>query len=84
MKVRCTTEETIYFDHYNPDAIANILETQYKITNFRKKKSDEELFQILLIIDDFADDPGFSHQSKLLHAPYTNGRRNMITNITAT
>ena len=34
MKVRHTAEEPIYFDHYDPEALATILETQHKITNF--------------------------------------------------
>ena len=34
MKVRHTAEEPIYFDHYDPDALATILETQHKITHF--------------------------------------------------
>ena len=34
MKVRNTSQEPIYFDHYDPEAQANILETQHKITNF--------------------------------------------------
>ena len=84
MKVSHTAEEPIYFDHYDPDALANILETQHKITNFLKKRGDKKLFQILIIIDDFADDPIFTRQSKLLHALYTRGRHNMISTITAT
>ena len=35
-------------------------------------------------MDDFADDPSFTRQSKLLHALYTRGRHNMISTITAT
>ena len=84
MKVKHTAEEPIYFDHYDPEALANILETQHKITNFLKKRGDKKLFQILIIIDDFADDPSFTRQSKLLHALYTRGRHNMISTITAT
>ena len=84
MKVRHTAEEPIYFDHYDPEALANILETQHKITTFLKKRGDAKLFQILIIIDDFADDPSFTRQSKLLHALYTRGRHNMISTITAT
>ena len=71
MKVMHTAEEPIYFDHYDPEALANILETQHKITTFLKKRGDTKLFQILIIIDDFADDPSFTRQSKLLHALYT-------------
>ena len=84
MKVRHTAEEPIYFDHYDPEALATILETQHKITTFLKKRGDTKLFQILIIVDDFADDPSFTRQSKLLHALYTRGRHNMISSITAT
>jgi hypothetical protein len=84
MKVKDTEEDPIYFDHYNAEALATILENQHKITNFLKKRGDKQLFQILIIVDDFADDPSFTRQSKLLHAMYTRGRHNMISTITAT
>ena len=42
MKVRHTAEEPIYADHYDPEALANILETQHKITNFLKKRGDKK------------------------------------------
>ena len=32
MKVRHTAEEPIYFDHYDPEALATILEKQHKIS----------------------------------------------------
>ena len=84
MKVRHTDEEPIFFDHYDPEALANILNTQHKITNFLKKRGDKKLFQILIIVDDFADDPSFTRQSKLLHTLYNRGGHNMISSITAT
>jgi hypothetical protein len=84
MKVKHTPEEPLYFDHYDPEALTTILENQHKITNFMKKRGDKKLFQILIIVDDFADDPSFTRHSKLLHALYTRGRHNMISTITAT
>ena len=42
------------------------------------------MFQILIIIDDFADDSSFSRQSKLLHALFTRGRHSQISTIVAT
>ena len=84
MKVQHTEEEPIYFDHYDPEALATILETQHKITTFLKQRGDTRLFQIPIIVDDFADDPSFTRHSKLLHALYTRGRHNMISSITAT
>ncbi len=77
-------EEPTYFDHYDPEALANILETQRKLINFHKKRGDEKLFQILIIVDDLADDPPFARQSKLSRALYTRGRHNMISAIAAT
>ncbi len=84
MKVRHTAEEPVYFDHYDPKALATILETKHKNITLLKKRGDTKLFQILIIVDDFADDPSFTRQSKLLHALYTRGRHNMISRITAT
>ena len=84
MNVKHTKEEPIYFDHYDPEALTHILGTQHKITNFLKKRGDKKLFQILIIVDDFADDPSFTRQSKILHSLYTRGRHNMISTITAT
>ncbi len=34
MKVRHTAEEPIYFDHYDPEALATISKTQHKISSF--------------------------------------------------
>ena len=39
---------------------------------------------MLIIIDDCADDPAFTRQSKMLHTLYIRGRRTMINTITAT
>ena len=77
-------DEEIYFDHYDPKALHDILDTQHKIIDYMKKKKYKKLFQILIIIDDFADDPSFTRQSKMLHSLYVRGRHNMIYTITAT
>ena len=62
---------------------SDIIDTQHKIIDYMKKQNHKKL-QILIIIDDFSDDPSFSRQSKLLHALYTRGRHNMISTITST
>ena len=79
-----SNEEKIYFDSYDPDELENVIHTQHKITNYMKKNGSTKLFQILIIIDDFADDPSFTRQSKLLHSLYTRGRHNQISTITST
>jgi hypothetical protein len=84
MKVTHTDEEPIYMDHYDPDVLADIIDTQHKITDYMKKQNHKHLFQILVIVDDFADDPSFSRRSKLLHSLFTRGRHNSISTIVAT
>ncbi|MFM7986840.1 MAG: hypothetical protein ACKPKO_46755, partial [Candidatus Fonsibacter sp.] len=57
---------------------------QHKITDYSKKKHSKQLFIILKIIDDFAYDPTFTRQYKMLHSLYVRGRHNMISTITTT
>ena len=78
-------EPECYYDHYDPESLEKIIDTQKKIIEFQKqKKAAKRLFQILIIIDDFADDASFSRQSKLLHALFTRGRHSQISTIVAT
>ena len=83
MKVRPEKKE-IYFNHYNPESLENTIDTQHKLIDHMKKENYKKLYSILIVIDDFADAPEFSRQSKLLHALYTRGRHNSISTITAT
>ena len=83
MKVQHTDDDP-FFDHYDSDALRDILDTQHKKTEYTKKKIFKELYQILTFIDGFAEDPRSTRQSKMLHSLYVRGRRNMISTITAT
>ena len=49
-----------------------------------KHSKMHKVFQILVIIDDFADSPDFTRSSKLLHSLYIRGRHIFISTITAT
>ena len=84
MKVKHTDEEPIYFSEYDPEALENIINTQHKIITYMKKQDHHKLYQILIIIDDFADHEQFSRRSKLLNQLYIRGRHNMISTITST
>ena len=49
-----------------------------------KQQKKTKMFNVLIIIDDFADCSSFSRNSKLLHALYTRGRHAFLSTITAT
>ena len=38
MKVKHTKEEPIYFDHYDAEALSDIIDTQHKIIDYMKKQ----------------------------------------------
>ena len=84
MKVKETPKEKLYFDHYNPEDLQNIIDTQHKIILHMKNRNLHKLYSILIIIDDFSDDPSFSRHSKLLHSLFTRGRHNSISTIVST
>ena len=83
MKVNHNDEDPIYVDHYDAEALHEILDTQLKITEYTKKNTFQKLIHILIIIDAFADDPSFTRQSKMLHSLYVRGRHTMISTITS-
>jgi hypothetical protein len=85
MKIKIDDDkDPIFFDEYDSEALMRIMDTQMKITEFMKKNKKTKMFQVLIIIDDFADDPRFVRSSKLLHSLYTRGRHSYISVITAT
>ena len=77
-------EPPLYYDTYDPESLQAIIDTQRKIVEHQKNKRSNKLFSILIIVDDFADDPSFSRNSKLLHSLYVRGRHSMISTLVST
>ncbi len=82
MKVRHTADEPLRFDHYDPEALANILEMQHKITTFSQKKERRQN-AFTNSAHHRPDDPSFTRQSNLLHVLYTRVRLNVISTTAA-
>ena len=76
--------EKIFFNTYDPEALREIINTQHQVVEYMKKEKYNFLYQILIVVDDFADDPAFTRNSSLLHQLYMRGRHQMISTITAT
>ena len=60
------------------------MDKQHKVIDYLKSQGSTKMFQILIVIDDFADDPSFTRNSKLLHQLYIRGRHQYISTITST
>jgi hypothetical protein len=80
-KLDSINDESIYYASSNPDALHHILATQHNITQYMQNRGDKRLFQILIIIEDFADSPDFSRKSRMLHTLYIRGRHNYISKV---
>jgi len=83
-EINANEDENFYFDHYDEEALLNIINTQRKIIEYQKKHNHNKLFSILIVVDDFADDVKFSRNSKLLHSLFTRGRHSQISTVVAT
>ena len=56
---------------------------QKKVIEYQKVNKHKTLFSILIIVDDMADAPEMSRNSKILHGLYTKGRHSSISTITS-
>ena len=85
MKIAHTEKEPSRLIITMQEHYISVITTQHKVIYFMKKqKTTTKSYAVLVVVDDFADDPTFSRQSKMLHALYTRGRHNSISTITAT
>jgi carboxylesterase type B len=82
--IKIGKDEECFFDHYNSEDLENVIETQKKVIKYMKDNDHKKLYQILVVIDDFADVPEFTRNSKLLWQLYIRGRHLMISSITST
>lgn len=77
-------KEDIYFEHYNPDDLQKVIDTQTKIIKYMKDHNMKKLHSILIVIDDHSDDLNFVRHSQLLHSLATRGRHQAISLILST
>jgi hypothetical protein len=75
-------EEQCFFHEFDHAAINKIVEDQHKLTiRMKEKKGNKKLFNILIVIDDFSDDPSVLHSQgkNVLNTLFTRGRHQNIS-----
>jgi hypothetical protein len=76
-------KEPCFFDTYDSDALAKIVEQQFKLAKHMKENGNGFVYNVLVIADDFAASPEFMRNSKLLSELYIRGRHAFISVITS-
>jgi hypothetical protein len=74
--------ERCFFHTFDHDALDKIVENQHKMTiAMKEKKGNKHLFNILVVIDDFSDDPSVLHNQgkNVLNTLFTRGRHQNIS-----
>ena len=75
-------KEKCFFNTYNPKELAEVMDRQFRIADWMKNNGSS-VFNVLIVVDDFADEASFTRQSKLLHQLYIRGRHAFISTITS-
>ena len=85
MKVPVDREQT-YFEEWDEPALRQIIRQQRKITETSKQLKMRSLFQILIVIDDFADNPHLHKRSgdSALDTLFVRGRHFQISTLVST
>ncbi len=71
-------------DQYDSQWLDAIVETQEKVADYMKEQKYKSVFQILILLDDVADNPSLTRHDKLLHALYLKERHSYIFTIVST
>ena len=82
--IKPNDREKYHFDSYDPAELEQVIHTQKKVIDYQKEQKHKDLYQILIVIDDFADQPDFTRKSQLLQQLYVRGKHYMINTITST
>ena len=74
--------EKCFFHEFDHDALNKIVADQHKLTiAMKEKKGNKKLFNILIVIDDWSDDPTVLHNQgkNVLNTLFTRGRHQNIS-----
>ena len=74
-----TEREQTYWDEWDEAALRRIIQQQRKITEASKKLEMKKLYQVLVVIDDFADTPQLHKPHGALDTLFIRGRHTQVS-----
>ena len=74
-----TEREQAYYDEWDEAALRGIIQRQRKITETSKKLEMKKLYQVLIILDDYADSPQLHKAHGALDTLFIRGRHMQIS-----
>jgi hypothetical protein len=75
-------KEPCFFDEWEPERLGKIIDEQYKLIEFQKKKGYKRLFSICVVVDDWADRVDLMHNNaNLLSRLFFRGRHLQISTL---
>jgi hypothetical protein len=75
--------ERLFFDSGDVDSLRVIMEKQFEVIAYQKSKKEKRLFNILIVLDDLADDVHFCRNNEILTSLYIRGRHANISLISS-
>jgi hypothetical protein len=75
--------EQLFFDSGDVEALKQIMDTQFELISLQKQKKEKRLFNILIVLDDLADDVHFCRNNDILTSLYIRGRHANISLISS-
>jgi hypothetical protein len=67
-------KEHCCIDHYEQQQLDSVVETHKKVADNMKEQKFKSVYQILVVLDDVADNPTLISNDELIHALYLRGR----------
>jgi len=78
-------EEQFLFPEFRPSDLHHIIETQRKVTEIaKKKKGNNKLFSICIILDDIADNEAIARREQQLHSLFVRHRPIYVSTVLST
>ena len=68
--IKPNDRDKYYFDSYDPSELEQAIKNNKKAIDYQKEQKHKDSYQILIVIDDFADGANFTRKLQLLHQLY--------------